>query len=167
MCAFEQSEKGMMYNMKSILICLEKMGIGGVETSVINQAIEYKRRGINCVIVSDEGILSNTLKENNITQEIIEFPLENNINLDKTKEIINIIEKYDIELVLINQIPCILSVLPACIIKNIPYIAYVHNAKKTIKNDEKNMFDWYERQFPVYKKLLKFYYNHAYKVVSI
>ena len=153
--------------MKNILIFLEKMGIGGVETSVINQAIEYKRRGINCVIVSDEGILSNTLKENNITQEIIEFPLENNINLDKAKEIINIIEKYDIELVLINQIPCILSVLPACIIKNIPYIAYVHNAKKTIKNDEKNMFDWYERQFPVYKKLLRFYYNHAYKVVSI
>ena len=30
--------------MKNILICLEKMGIGGVETSVINQALDIKER---------------------------------------------------------------------------------------------------------------------------
>ena len=38
--------------MKNILICLEKMGIGGVETSVIKQALEYKRKKIDCVIAS-------------------------------------------------------------------------------------------------------------------
>ena len=32
--------------MKNIMICLEKMDIGGIETSVLNQALEYKRRGI-------------------------------------------------------------------------------------------------------------------------
>lgn len=38
--------------MKNIMICLEKMGIGGVETSVLNQAIEYKKQGINLIIVA-------------------------------------------------------------------------------------------------------------------
>lgn len=153
--------------MKNILICLEKMSIGGVETSVINQAIEYKRRGINCIIASADGILSSMLKENGIKHEIIEFPLEKNIDLIKTKKVMEIIEKYNIEQVIINQLPCLLSVLPACIIKNIPYVAYVHTPKNAIKNDDKNMYDWYEKKYPVFKDLINFFYRNANKVISI
>ena len=114
--------------MKNILICLEKMGIGGVETSVLNQAFEYKKRGFNPIVVAGKGIFSEKLKELNIIQEYIEFPVEDNLNMEKAKLIVKIIEKYNIELVIINQLPCLLSVLPACIIKNIPYIAYVHES---------------------------------------
>ena len=153
--------------MKNILICLEKMGIGGVETSVINQAIEYKRREINCIIASGDGVLGSVLQENGIKHEIIDFPLEQNIDIIKTKKIIEIIEKYDIEQVIINQLPCLLSVLPACIIKNIPYVAYVHTPKNAIRDDEKNIYDWYESKYPIFKELLSFFYKNARKVISI
>ena len=153
--------------MKNILICLEKMGIGGVETSVINQAIEYKRKGINCIIASGDGVLGSVLQENGIKHEIIDFPLEQNIDIIKTKKMIEIIEKYDIEQVIINQLPCLLSVLPACIIKNIPYVAYVHTPKNAIRDDEKNIYDWYESKYPIFKELLSFFYKNARKVISI
>ena len=153
--------------MKNILICLEKMGIGGVETSVINQALEYKRRGIDCIIASDSGIFDSVLEDNKIKHEIISFPLEKNINMDKTKKIMAIIEKYNIEQVIINQLPCILSVLPACIIKNIPYIAYVHNPKDTVQDNQDNAFDWYEINYPIYKELFEIYYSNAQNVIAI
>ncbi len=153
--------------MKNILICLEKMGIGGVETSVLNQAFEYKKRGFNPIVVAGKGIFSEKLKELNIIQEYIEFPVEDNLNMEKAKLIVKIIEKYNIELVIINQLPCLLSVLPACIIKNIPYIAYVHESLFTIQEDEHNTLNWFENNFEIYKDLLKFYYNNAYKIIAI
>lgn len=153
--------------MKNILICLEKMGIGGVETSVLNQAFEYKKRGFNPIVVAGKGIFSEKLKELNIIQEYIEFPVEDNLNMEKAKLIVKIIEKYNIELVIINQLPCLLSVLPACIIKNIPYIAYVHESLFTIQEDEHNTINWFENNFEIYKDLLKFYYNNAYKIIAI
>lgn len=153
--------------MKNIMICLEKMDIGGIETSVLNQALEYKRRGIKPIIVASKGIYVDILKENNIDFEEIEFPLGNNINMEKTKKIIEIIEKYNIEQVIINQLPCILSVLPACIIKNIPYVAYVHTASQMIRNDENNVYDWFEKTYPIFKELLKIYFQSAYKIIAI
>lgn len=153
--------------MKNILICLEKMGIGGVETSVINQALEYKRKKIDCVIASKKGVFSEILDNNAIQHENINFPLEKNINIESTKKIIEIIEKYNIEQVIINQLPCILSVLPACIIKNIPYVAYVHNPKGSVQDNEDNAFDWYEKNYPIFKELLPFYYANAQKIISI
>ena len=48
--------------MKNIMICLEKMDIGGIETSVLNQALEYKRRGIKPIIVASKGIYVDILK---------------------------------------------------------------------------------------------------------
>ena len=153
--------------MKNIMICLEKMGIGGIETSVLNQAIEYKRRGINPIIVAANGIYSDFLKENDINFEEVDFPLENNVDSNKMKRIMEIIEKYEVEQVIINQLPCILSVMPACIIKNIPYVAYVHTSFSTIKNDDNNMYNWYERTYPIYQDLLKIYFQNAYKIVAI
>ena len=153
--------------MKNILICLERMDIGGVETSVLNQVMEYKRRGIKPIVISKTGIFTDILKENNIDYEEIEFPLENNIDINRINKIIEIIDKYKVEQVVINQLPCILSVLPACIIKEIPYVAYVHTAFHTIKPGENNVYDWYERTYPFFKDLLKIYFENASKIVAI
>lgn len=153
--------------MKNIMICLEKMDIGGIETSVLNQALEYKRRGIKPIIVASKGIYVDILKENNIDFEEIEFTLENNIDMEKAQKIMDIIDKYNVEQVVINQLPCILSVLPACIIKNIPYVAYVHTALKVIQDDKINMYNWYEKTYPIYKDLLKVYFQNAYKIIAI
>ena len=37
---------------KRILICLERLDIGGVETAVITQAREYKRRGYEVILIA-------------------------------------------------------------------------------------------------------------------
>lgn len=153
--------------MKNILICLERMDIGGVETSVLNQVMEYNRRGIKPIVISKTGIFTDILKENNIDYEEIEFPLENNIDINRINKIIEIIDKYKVEQVVINQLPCILSVLPACIIKEIPYVAYVHTAFHTIKPGENNVYDWYERTYPFFKDLLKIYFENASKIIAI
>ena len=153
--------------MKNIMICLEKMDIGGIETSVLNQALEYKRIGIKPIIVASKGIYVDILKENNIDFEEIEFTLENNIDMEKAQKIMDIIDKYNVEQVVINQLPCILSVLPACIIKNIPYVAYVHTSLKVIQDDDINMYNWYEKTYPIYKDLLKVYFQNAYKIIAI
>ena len=153
--------------MKNIMICLEKMDIGGIETSVLNQALEYKRRGIKPIIVASKGIYVDILKENNIDFEEIEFTLENNIDMEKAQKIMDLIDKYNVEQVVINQLPCILSVLPACIIKNIPYVAYVHTSLKVIQDDNINMYNWYEKTYPIYKDLLKVYFQNAYKIIAI
>lgn len=41
---------------KTILICLEKLDIGGVETSVYNQSIAFKEKGYNVVVLAKNGI---------------------------------------------------------------------------------------------------------------
>lgn len=153
--------------MKNILICLEKMDIGGVETSVLNQVMEYRRRGIKPIVISKAGIFTEVLKEKEIDYEEVEFPLENNIDINRVNKIVDIIEKYDVEQVIINQLPCILSVLPACIIKEIPYVAYVHTPLQAIKSDENNMYDWYEKNYPFFKDLLKIYFENASKIIAI
>ena len=53
-------------NQKSILICLESLGIGGVETYVMNQAIAMKNKGNNIVIASRDGIYRKELEEKGI-----------------------------------------------------------------------------------------------------
>lgn len=153
--------------MKNILICLEKMDIGGVETSVLNQVMEYKKRGIKPIVIAKTGIFTEVLKEKEIDYEEVEFPLENNIDINRINKIIEIIDKYNVEQVVINQLPCILSVLPACIIKNIPYVAYVHTSFQSIKQDENNIYNWYERTYPFFKDLLKIYFENASKIVAI
>lgn len=153
--------------MKSIMLCLEKMDIGGIETSVINQVLEYKRRGINVVVVAQEGIYVDVLKKCKIKFEKFEFSLDKNIDMQKIALIEKIIKKYEVEAVIVNQLPCILSVLPACYELGIPYVAYVHTADKMIQDNEYNMYDWFERNFAIFKYLLPLYFSRAQKVIAI
>lgn len=48
--------------MKNALVCLEQLGIGGVETFTLTQVNEFNRRGIKCYILSRDGILREKLK---------------------------------------------------------------------------------------------------------
>ena len=43
--------------MKRALICLEQLGIGGVETFALTQIDEFNRRGIKCYVLCRDGIL--------------------------------------------------------------------------------------------------------------
>ena len=65
--------------MKRILICLEKLDIGGVETAVITQAREYKRRKYDVVILASDGCYTSILKEEGFKVINYNFTLSNNI----------------------------------------------------------------------------------------
>ena len=62
--------------MKNILICLERLDIGGVETSVINQTLEYKRRGYKIVILSRRGMYTEYLEKKGIRCYEYDFKIE-------------------------------------------------------------------------------------------
>ena len=49
--------------MKKALICLEQLGIGGVETFTITQVEEFARRNIKCYVLAREGLLSEKIKQ--------------------------------------------------------------------------------------------------------
>ena len=70
---------------KAILICLEKLGVGGVETSVYNQSLAFKEKGYNVVVLAQKGIYTEKLEAKGITCIEFEFKLGNEIDAAKTK----------------------------------------------------------------------------------
>ena len=145
---------------KTILICLERLDIGGVETAVYNQTLAFKQKGYDVIVLAKEGIYSKKLEEKGIICIDFEFRLGNEIEKDKTKEIVKIIKKYNIGQVHIHQFPCLLSAFPACLITNTPYVAFVHSRLTEV-------FDWYINTFSIYKRLFKFYFENAYKIITL
>lgn len=145
---------------KTILICLERLDVGGVETSVYNQALVFKEKGYNVIILAKNGIYTEKLKEQGITCIDFEFKLNNEIDISGTKQIIEIIKKYNVGQIHIHQFPCLLNAFIACIITKRPYLAFVHSRLTEV-------FDWYISQFPLYKRLFKFYFDNAYKIITL
>lgn len=145
---------------KAILICLEKLGVGGVETSVFNQTLAFKEKGYEVIVLAQKGIYTEKLISKGITCIDFEFNLGNEIDIDRTSQIVEIIKKYNVGQVHIHQYPCLLSAFPACIITNTPYLAFVHSR---LTND----YDWYINTFSLYKRLFKFYFDNAYKIITL
>lgn len=145
---------------KNVLLCLERLDIGGVETYVYNQALILKEKGYNVFVIAVDGMYGDLLRKQGIKVINFEFSLDHNINFKKVCFIENIIKKYNINQVHINQYPCILSVLPACLKLNVPYVAYVHSIKFDV-------FDWFIKEFPIYKNLFDIYFSNAKKIVTI
>ena len=81
-----------MNNQKSIMLCLENMGIGGVETYVINQAISLKKKGYNVIVVANNGIYVQKLKEKGIKFYNFEFTNKNYFDYDRIKILVDIIK---------------------------------------------------------------------------
>ena len=145
---------------KNILICLEKLGIGGVETAVINQAIELQNQGFKVNVISAGGEYVKLLQDYGINHITYEFELENKFNIEKSKKLINILVENQIGQVHIHQLPCMLTVWYACAAINIPYVAYIHTSLTDI-------YDWYCNSYPIYKSLLQKFFSNAFKIVAI
>lgn len=146
---------------KNILICLNTLGIGGVETACVTQIEEYARRNYKIYVLAPNGLYSEKIKKiNNV--HLIEFDYEhkNGIQISKINSIIDILEKYKINLVYIHKLECILSVFPACILSKVPYIAYLHMGIL-------NTYDWYLGNLNISKAYLKAYFKCAYKIIGI
>ena len=106
--------------MKNILICLERLDIGGVETSVINQALEYKRRKYKVAILARKGMYTENLEKKGIVCYEYDFKLENKLFLEESQKLEEIIKKEKITEVHIHQYPCIIHILPVLLRLNIP-----------------------------------------------
>lgn len=147
--------------MKKALICLEQLGIGGVETFTITQVEEFTRRKIKCYILAREGLLSKNLKKlKNIEFIEFDFKLENNINMEKVKWLTNFVKEKKIDFIYVHQFSCVPYILPVVFETNIPYIAYLHNiVPKTC--------EWFMDHYDIYKVLFPIYFECASKIIAI
>ena len=143
---------------KNILICIEKLGIGGVETAVLNQAKACKKKGYNVVIVSKKGSYVEQVKKHEIDFEEYEFKILEKFDILSQEKLIKILKKYKITEIHIHQLPCIMHLLIPSIILDIPYISYLHTSLLDV-------YEWYENQYSIYKDLLKIYYKNSLKIV--
>lgn len=146
--------------MKNILICLEKLDIGGVETSVINQALEYKRRGYKIVILAQNGIYTESLKKRGIIYYEYDFKLENKLFVEESKQIEEIIRKEKITEVHIHQYPCVVHILPILLKLGIPYVAFVHSIVD-------GTYEYFMNCYDTYKLVLPIFFQNASKIVVI
>ena len=147
-------------DVKNILICAENLGIGGVETVIYNQAISLKNKGHNVIIIGTPGEYSKKLEEQGII--LIDFAVEytHEINIEKIEEIIKIIEKHKIDEAHVHKLISVSTVLPALLIKEIPYIVYSHDGLNA-------GYDWAMNLYPIYKDLLSIFFENSYKIIAI
>lgn len=145
---------------KNILICLEKLDIEGVETAVVNQAMALKEKGCNVFVIAQKGIYSETLKNNGITTIDFKFSIINRIDTENQKIILDIVDKYKINEVHFHQFPCVNYIWSICLTRNIPYVAFIH----TLSPED---YEWFMNVFPIYKVILKPYFECASKIIVV
>lgn len=152
---------------KNILIALDILDIGGVETFVCNQSVAMKKKGYNVHILSKKGVFTEVLQEKDINCIEFDFVDKNYYDFDKIEKILEIFEKYNIKEVHINQFSAMNVLMPACLIANIPYIVYLHMASGIIDNEKLNAYNYYESHFCTYTENFKLLFKYAYKIVAI
>ena len=145
--------------MKNILLCNNSMGIGGVETVILNQISAFTRKGYNVYVMAGKGIYSNKIEELGGKFIEFDFPEENTIDEEKINKIVDIIKKNQITEIHIHKYQCIPSVMPAALITGIPYFAYEHTVW-----DTKKYYTW---NYPLYKTVFPIYFSNAYKIIAI
>lgn len=146
--------------MKTIMLCLNQLGIGGVETAVLNQTIQLIKKNYRVVILARNGIYKKKMEEAGANVIEFEFVVENKFDSEKIKKVIEIINQYDVEQVHIHQFDCINVVFPACVLTKTPYVAYAHTGITGI-------YDWFERCYKGYNIMFKLYFESAYKIIAI
>lgn len=145
---------------ENILILLEMIGSGGVETAVLNKAIAYKKKGHNVFVAAKRGIYVETLEKNKIKFIEFEHELSNDVKLDRLEQMNKIIVDNKITQVHIHQFPCLIYGGLAAINNSIPYMVYLHSEKIEV-------FQWFINCFAAQKELLKKLVSNAAKIVSI
>lgn len=146
--------------MKKIMLCLNQLGIGGVETAVYNQAIQLSKRGFKIVVLAKDGIYKEKFEALGAICINFEFEVKSQYDIRKINEVKEILKKYDVGQVHIHQFDCINVVFPACIFCNIPYIAYAHTGILGV-------YDWFENSFPGYDIIFKLYFECSEKIIAI
>lgn len=156
-----------MNSEKTIMICLENMGIGGVETYVINQSIALKKKGYNVLVVANNGVYVQKLKEYGVNFINFEFKNKNYFDYERIKILIDIIIDNKVGQVHINQFSLMTDLLPACLLTNTPYVTYLHTSFSMIEREELNVYTWFEKSYPVYKELFNLLFTCTSKVIAI
>jgi len=151
-----------MIENKNILLCLNQLEIGGIETAVYNQAITLKEKGFNIYVLAKTGVYSQRLTEKGINCIPFEFKIDPfNYDLKSINKVRDVLKQNNIGQVYIHQFDCITSVFPACMIENIPYIAYLHNGVKAT-------YDFFIKERYDYNyAIFKLYFEMAYKIIAI
>ena len=152
---------------KNILICLDRLDIGGVETFVYNQSIALKNKEYNIIILSKDGVYRKKLEEHGIKWIEFDFETKNYLQYERINQIVEIIKKYEITEVHINQLPEVNYMYPACLLANVPYVAYLHFQKGSIQNNDNNVYDYFEKNYSTYSENLKIFFKYAYKIIAI
>ncbi len=145
--------------MKRILICLEKIGIGGVETAVLNMAISLSKKN-KVLVIAKRGIYEEKLKEFGISYIQYDFKITNNFNKKKLNYLKNIITFHGIDEIHIHQIPCYQYLIPIALELNISYISFIHS-------NILGSYDWFMKTYSLYKRLLPIAFNNASLIVAI
>ncbi len=145
---------------RRILMCLEQLNIGGVETAVITLCQGYLRAGHQVFVAAKSGIYTKTLKDLGIEVLNIEYEIDNMVHLEKREELIRFCQTRKITEVHIHQYPCIMYWLPVCMELNIPYVAYSHSIVP-------GAIEWITGEFPTYNAIIPLFYENASKIICI
>lgn len=145
--------------MKNVLLCNNKMGVGGVETVILNQVTAFTKKGYNVYVIAGKGIYSEKIEE--LGGHFIEcdFPEENEINIERINKIVRIIKENNITEIHIHKYQCVPLAMTAALMTGIPYIAYEHGIR-----DTKKYYTW---NYPMYKAIFPIYFRNAYKIIAI
>ncbi|MEG1008501.1 MAG: glycosyltransferase family 4 protein, partial [Clostridia bacterium] len=147
-----------------IMICLEKLGIGGVETAVINQIMAFIQKKYFVVVLSKDGIYRKDIEK--IGAQFIEFDFEitNEFELIKSEKIKKLLVELNITQVHVHQFSCLNYIIPVCINMNIPYVLYIHVG---ILNNSNNVYNWFCENYPIYNFTFLYSFEFAYKIIAI
>ena len=74
--------------MKNILLCNNAMGIGGVETVILNQVMAFTKKGYNVYVTAGKGIYSDKIEELGGKFIEFEYPEENEINETRINKLV-------------------------------------------------------------------------------
>ena len=145
---------------RNILMCLEFLGVGGVETAVVTLCKGYVRAGHNVFVAAKDGIYAKELEKIGVKVLKMEHKIRNYFRIDKKKELVEFCKENKISEVHIHQYPCIMYWLPVCMELDIPYVAYAHSIVP-------GAIDWFNKEFPTYQLALPIFFENASKVVCI
>lgn len=145
---------------KKILICLEQLGIGGVETAVLNQITVYRKRGYDVLVLAKDGVYRKTIEKMGVKYLEFHYLLENQYGMDSYDSLISMIKSEKITEVHIHQYPCYLYLVPVCLTLQIPFITYIHSSVA-------GTFEWFEKTYPVYQPLFQLTFEKASAIVCI
>lgn len=145
---------------RNILMCLQQLDIGGVETAVITMCKGYLRSGCKVYVAAENGVYKHQLESLGIEVLEIEYKIENHIFLGDKERLIKFCKDKEITEVHIHQYPCIAYWLPVCLELELPYIAYVHSIVRGAP-------EWFMSEFEAYRLLIPIFFENASKILCI